>query len=225
MGARANRVAQGFEDLAERYDAWYDTAPGQVLFDLELGALRPLLAGTGGPRLEVGVGSGRFAAALGIEVGLDPAQAPLRLARARGVRVLLGAGSELPFGDNTFGAVALVVTLCFVENPAAVLGEVARVLRPGGRLVVGLVPLDSAWGRSYEEKGRAGHPFYGHARFETLAEHRLMLAVAGFRLVGARSTLFQAPSDEPVAEPVHSGAAAGAGFVALAAEGESAGAD
>ena len=225
MRARANRAVQAFEDLAERYDAWYDTAPGRVLFDLELGALRPLFAGTAGPRLEVGVGSGRFAAALGLEVGLDPAETPLRLAKARGVRVLRGVGSQLPFADNTFEAVAVIVTLCFVEDPAGVLAEVGRVLRPDGRLVVGHVPLDSAWGRSYVEKGRAGHSFYGRARFETLAEHRLMLDVGGFRLVEARSTLFQTPSDEPVAEPVRSGAVGGAGFVALAAQRESAGAD
>ena len=225
MRARANPAAQAFENLAERYDAWYDTESGRVLFDLELGALRPLLAGTAGPRLEVGVGLGRFAAALGLDVGLDPAEAPLRLAKARGVRVLRGVGSQLPFRDNTFGAVALIVTLCFVENPAGVLAEVGRVLRPGGRLVVGLVPLDSAWGRSYEEKGRSGHPFYRHARFQTLAEHRRMLATAGFRLVEARSTLFQAPSEEPVVEPVQSGAVAGAGFVALAARRGDAGAD
>ena len=225
MRTKANPAAQAFDDLAERYDVWYHTGPGRVLFDLELAALRPLLDGTGGPRLEVGVGSGRFAAALGIEVGLDPAEAPLRLATARGVRVLRGDGARLPFGDDSFGAVALVVTLCFAEDPAGVLAEVGRVLRPGGRLVVGLVPLDSAWGRSYEEKGRAGHLFYRHARFQTLAEHFRMLATAGLCLVEARSTLLQAPSDEPVAEPVHPGVVVGAGFVALAAQREDAGAD
>ena len=219
MWAKANPAAQAFEDLAGRYDAWYDTVAGRVMFDLELGALRPLLAGTGGPRLEVGAGSGRFAASLGIEVGLDPAEAPLKLAKARGLHVLRGVGDQLPFADNTFPAVALVVTLCFAENPAGVLAEVRRVLRPGGRLVVGLVPLDSAWGRSYEEEGRAGHPFYSQARFQTLAGHRRMLAMAGFRLVEARSTLFQAPGDKPIAE-VRRGAVAGAGFVALAAQRE-----
>ena len=225
MRTKATPAAQAFEDLAERYDAWYDTAPGRVLFDLELGALRPLLAGTVGPRLEVGVGLGRFAAALGIEVGIDPAEAPLRLAKARGVRVVRGAGEQLPFRDDTFGAVAFVVTLCFAEDPAGVLVEVGRVLRPGGRLVVGVVPLDSAWGCLYAAKGRAGHPFYRHARFQTLAGHRRMLATAGFWLVEARSTLFQAPGDEPVVEPVLAGAVAGAGFVVLAAQREDAGAD
>ncbi len=224
MRTKANPAAQAFEDLADRYDAWYDTAAGRVLFDLELGALRPLFDGTSRPRLEVGVGSGRFAAALGIEVGLDPVEAPLRLAKARGVRVLRSVGDQLPFADTTFAAVALVVTLCFAENPAGVLAEAGRVLRPGGRLVVGLVPLDSAWGRSYGEKGRAGHPFYRHARFQSLPEHRRMLATAGFRLVEARSTLFQAPSDEPVVEPVRGGAVARAGFVALSLQREDAGA-
>ena len=34
MRARANRAAQAFDDLAGRYDAWYDTASGRMLFDL-----------------------------------------------------------------------------------------------------------------------------------------------------------------------------------------------
>ncbi len=75
---------QSFETLADRYDAWYDTPAGQVLFGLELGALRPLFAGTTGPRVEVGVGSGRFATALGLDLGLDPAATPLALATSRG---------------------------------------------------------------------------------------------------------------------------------------------
>ena len=36
MRARVNRAAQAFADLADRYDAWYDTASGRMLFDLGL---------------------------------------------------------------------------------------------------------------------------------------------------------------------------------------------
>lgn len=145
-----------------------------------------------GPRLEVGVGSGRFAAALGLEVGLDPARAPLRLAARRAVAVVQGAGEQLPFGDGTFAGVVFVVTLCFAD-------------------------LDSAWGRRYEAQGRAGHPFYGGARFLTLAEHRRMFTGAGFTITGAYSTLTQVPSDEPMWEQAHEGAVPGAGFVAFEA--------
>ena len=206
-----------FDELAVRYDAWYDSAHGQVLFDLELACLRPLLPPGPGPRLEVGVGSGRFAAALGLEVGIDPTRAPLRLAAGRAVAVVQGAGERLPFGDRTFGAVVVVATLCFADDPAALLGEARRVLVPSGRFVAGIVPLDSAWGRRYEAQGRAGHPFYRGARFLTLAEHRRMLADAGFTVIGACSTLTRSPSENPVEEDAQDGVVPGAGFVALQA--------
>ncbi len=206
-----------FEGLADRYDAWYDSAHGRLLFDLEIACLRPLLPPARGPRLEVGAGSGRFAAALGLEVGLDPVRSPLRLAAGRSVTVVQGAGEHLPFGDRTFGAVVIVVTLCFAEDPAALLREVRRVLVPSGRLVAGVVPLDSAWGRHYRAQGRAGHPFYRGARFLTLAEHHRMLTGAGFTVTGARSTLAWAPSDDPVEEDAEDGVVPGAGFVAFQA--------
>ena len=175
------------------------------------------MPGGPGPRLEVGVGSGRFAAALGLEVGLDSAAVPLRLAATRGVAVVRGAGEQLPFSDGTFAGVVLVVTLCFADDPAALLGEARRVLAPSGRLVAGVVALDSAWGRRYEAQGRAGHPFYQGARFLTVAEHRRLLTDAGFMVTGANSTLTQAPSEDPVEEDVQTGVVPGAGFVALQA--------
>ncbi len=190
---------------------------GRLLFDLELACLRPLLPQGPGPRLEVGVGSGRFAAALGLEVGLDPARASLRFAAERGVAVVQGAGERLPFGDRTFGTVVIVVTLCFADDPASLLGEARRVLASSGRLVAGVVPLDSAWGCHYEAQGRAGHPFYRCARFLTLSEHRRMLADAGFTITGTRSTLTQVPSDDPVEEDIQEGVVSGAGFVAFQA--------
>lgn len=206
-----------FEVLAERYDAWYDTSTGRVLFDLELAALRPLLAGTSAPRLEVGVGPGRFAAALGLEIGLDPAEQPLCRARSRGVLAVRGAGEDLPVRNGAVGAVVMVATLCFAADPARLLAEAARVLCPGGRLVLGLVPLDSAWGRSYAQQGRSGHPFYRHARFLTLDGHRRLLAAAGLRVIDGRSTLFQSPDGPPAAEPLRHGVVGGAGFVGIAA--------
>ena len=60
------------EEPAGRYGAWYETPEGRLLFGLELACIAPLLAETTSPRLEVGVGSGRFAEALELAVGLDP---------------------------------------------------------------------------------------------------------------------------------------------------------
>lgn len=129
-----------FEELADGYDSWFDTSAGQMLFDLELGALRPLLAGAPGPGLEVGVGSGRFASALGVDVGVDVAATPLVRAGSRGVSAVRAAGEQLPFAGGVLGAVVLVVTLCFVDDPGGVLAEAGRVLGPDGRLVMGVFP-------------------------------------------------------------------------------------
>ncbi len=208
-----SRTAPLFERLAARYDAWYEGPVGRVLFPLEVACLRPLLDGLPAPALEVGVGSGRFARALGVGYGLDPAHAPLRLAAARGIRVVQGAGERLPFRDGSFGAVLVVVTLCFADDPAALLREARRVLRPTGGVVLGDVFAESAWGRRYRELGRAGHPFYGAARFLTRAELAGALRAAGLRLARARSTLRQSPSEEPEPEPAVEGDDPEAGFV------------
>jgi ubiquinone/menaquinone biosynthesis C-methylase UbiE len=138
-------AVEAFEHAAPGYDAWYDTPLGQAVFTEELAAIQPLLEGLSRPWLEVGVGSGRFASALDVEVGLDPAPSPLRLARARGVHTVRGYGEALPFVSGSFGAVLMVVTLCFVADPLAALREARRVLQPDGGLIVGFIPADGPW--------------------------------------------------------------------------------
>jgi SAM-dependent methyltransferase len=207
-----------FEEFASYYDAWYERLPGSALFELEVACLRPLVSRLPSPRVEIGVGSGRFATALGIEVGVDVAIAPLRIARERAIAAVLGDAAALPFPDHIFGVVALVITLCFVDDPGAVLKEARRVVLPHGFLVSGAVPLDSEWGRHYQEEGRHGHPFYRSAKFFTLAEYYAMIESAGFIVIDARSTLIQPPTDRPRKEEVQLGAVQGAGFVALLAK-------
>lgn len=78
------KAAQVFDERAAEYDAWFDES---LLFAIELAALQELATPLLGPKLEIGVGPGRFAEALGVEFGVDPALAPLALAKKRGVRV------------------------------------------------------------------------------------------------------------------------------------------
>ncbi|OMC56448.1 methyltransferase [Mycobacterium sp. IS-836] len=61
-----------------------------------------------------------------------------RLAVRRGVAadIVDGAGESIPFADNSFDSVHLGLVLCSVDNVAATLSEIRRVLVPGGRLVV-----------------------------------------------------------------------------------------
>ena len=60
------------------------------------------------------------------------------LARRRGIAVDIvdGIGESIPFPDNSFDSVHVGLVLCSVDDVAATLGEIRRVLAPGGRLVV-----------------------------------------------------------------------------------------
>ncbi|WP_376790241.1 class I SAM-dependent methyltransferase [Thermoflexus sp.] len=189
-----------FERYAARYDAWYEGPVGRGAYRSEVMALAPLLTRCPSPYLEIGVGSGRFAQALGVGFGIDPAREPLRRAAARGIRVAQAVGERLPFRDGVFGGVLLVVTLCFVEDPLRVLQEAYRVLRADGGLVLGMILAESPWAAYYQEKGRQGHPFYSIARFYSRQDLEAWLEQAGFRVVEYRSTLFQAPDAPEIRE-------------------------
>lgn len=90
--------ARVFEDNAQGYDGWFDTDKGQTLFALELACLKSIKPANEQPNeqpnngrwLEVGIGSGRFAQALGIELGVDPASEMVKLAQARGINATIG---------------------------------------------------------------------------------------------------------------------------------------
>ena len=201
-----------FNELAAEYDRWFEASP---IFALELAALRACGTRMPRPRLEVGVGPGRFALEMGIEFGIDPALAPLHLARQRGIMTACGTGEQLPVRSRAIGSVYLLFTLCFLENPSAVLKECARILRPGGRLLIGLIPGASAWGKRLLARGRSGDPFYQHARFRTIAETKELLASHGFLEEEAWSTLRQPPGGQIHAEPPRPGAEEDAGFCIL----------
>ena len=167
------------------------------------------------PRLEIGVGSGRFARALGIGTGVDPSARLLDIAGKRGIKTIQGRGEEELFPEASFGTVFLIVTLCFVASPRAVLREAHRILRPGGKVVLGLVLRESPWGEFYARKKEQGHRFYKHATFYTYEEITGLLEQAGFTAERTVSTLFQEPGRVHGAEEPRQGYSPDAGFTII----------
>ena len=148
----------------------YDAARGKVTAGDErdlLPHLRAMLEGLAAPRvLDVATGTGRVPLLLtsqpwfGGEVcGVDIAPAMLAQAQAKvaaaglGGRVTLheGDASALPWPDSTFDLVTSLEALEFFPRPRRALAEMARVLRPGGALVVSKYP--DVWARALPLKG------------------------------------------------------------------------
>jgi ubiquinone/menaquinone biosynthesis C-methylase UbiE len=154
--------------------------------------LREILEPTAGQRvLEIGPGTGYYTLDLAEWVGhegtveiFDLQQEMLdhtiRRARERGlwnVNPTLGDAQKLPFDDDSFDAAALTTVLGEIPDQEAALREIARVLRPGGRLVVGelfgdphMVTLGSLKPRAESAglrfAGRVGSPLAYFARFD-----------------------------------------------------------
>ncbi len=204
-----------FHEQAHEYDSWFKNS---LLFEIERNVITKLALPKSDPALEIGVGPGRFAQALGSNYGIDPAIAPLSLAKDRNVTVCQAIGEELPFRSRTLVMVSLFFTLCFVQDPKRVLKESYRVLQDGGHLVLGFVPATGTWGRYLQEKKDSNHPFYRYARFLTIQEVCTILADQHFSIKSSASGLYQVPGHVEQLEPPQDGLDEESGFVALLAE-------
>lgn len=165
-----------FDRHHHRYENWF--ANHNAAYCSELLAVQALLPRVGFG-LEIGVGTGRFAAPLGICVGLDPSAAMLEYARARGVRVVQGVAEQLPFATNSFDFALSVATICFLDDVRAMLREARRVIKPDGCLVLGFIDRGSSMGQEYLNQ-QPDNVFYREATFFTAEEVEKLLRESGF---------------------------------------------
>ncbi len=190
-----------FEKLALRYDDWFEH--NYLAYQSELQAVKALMPKKG-KGIEIGVGSGRFAAPLGVQFGLEPSQKMCQVARLRGIKVVRGFAESIPLADATFDYALMVTTICFLENVGKALSEVYRILRPGAVIVIGFIDRDSRMGEKYQKK-KKDNVFYRVATFYSVAEVIAELKKAGFRNFAIRQTLFQNPVTFSELEPVRKG--------------------
>jgi len=208
------RVAP-FEAHHRRYEAWFEK--NEAAYISELLALRPFLPWVG-RGIEIGVGSGRFAAPLGVQVGVDPSAAMLAHAAARGIEVVEGTAEDLPFAAGSFDHALVVTTICFVDSPAQMLAEARRVLKPGGRLVIGFIDRESALGQDYLAH-QAENVFYREATFYSADEVGRLLLETGFSISSWGQTLAHPLAKTHEIEPLRAGRGQCA-FVVVAATSE-----
>lgn len=143
--ARADAAAEYFRANAARWDEIRALHAGEA--EVEAALLRLLPPQEIGALLDIGTGTGRILELFcerGVRgVGIDLSREMLAVARANLTRagngdcyVRQGDMYQLPWADPEFDAVTIHQVLHYADDPAAAISEAARVLRPGGRLVV-----------------------------------------------------------------------------------------
>lgn len=167
-----------FDGLADRYDLLAEVLSfGQnrrwraAMVDAVAGMTPPadrvldVATGTGGVALML---SERTAASI---VGLDLTEPMLRRGarrvsqrgRSDRIRLVVARGEQLPFPDATFDALTFTYLLRYVADPGATLRELARVVRPGGRLanLEFAVPAHTVWRPAWDAYTSVALPLAG----------------------------------------------------------------
>ena len=201
---------QVFEESAQEYDDWFARHRG--VYESELLALKRVIA-PGGLGLEIGVGTGRFAAPLGLQMGVEPAPAMAERARWRGITVVRGMAEALPFRPALFDLALMVTVLCFLRDPFLALTEANRVLKPGGQILIGMIDRESPLGRSYEAHQQESK-FYRQARFYPANRIVGWLEKLAYEKVDTCQTIFRDLQGITSLEPARTGHGEG-GFVVI----------
>jgi ubiquinone/menaquinone biosynthesis C-methylase UbiE len=186
------------DDAQRTFDRWagsYERDPfSRSIARLQRDVLEALELREGDRLLDVGCGTGaavRAAAEVAeraVGVDLSPkmlAEARDRAAGLSNVEFVEGDSENLPFGDGEFTAVLCTTSLHHYPHPDAAAREIARVLAPSGRAIIGDGTSDSVVMKVADFVCRKVEK--GHVRFHRAEELRAMLAEAGLEQARAQS--------------------------------------
>jgi ubiquinone/menaquinone biosynthesis C-methylase UbiE len=165
--------------------------------------------------LEVGCGTGlilqRVAATARSAVGVDLSPGMLQAARGRGLEVVEGSATDLPFAEASFDVCYSFKVLAHIPDWDACMREMVRVTRPGGRIIIDVYNRNSLrflikrlWGARRTSKDFAEDAistrFWSPAEAtEHLPEKTRVVATAGIRI----TTLHPAVCRLPLVGPLH----------------------
>lgn len=200
-GCAADPVLEGLPDA---YADWRRSTLGRITDALEERLLLDRIGPVRGLRiLDVGCGDGVLATRLaqdgaqvtGLDASADMIAAARRRATAAGVEVDLveGNAGDLPFPDEHFDCVMSVATLCFVDDPRPTIREMDRVLKPGGRLILGELGRWNLWSAQRRVKGWLGSKLWRAADFRSRSDLIALAHQVGLQDAAVTGAVFYPP--------------------------------
>jgi len=201
-----------FQKYAKKYEDWFNE--NKYVYQSEVNAIKEILPEFKSG-IEIGVGSGKFALPLKIDLGIEPSSKMRKIAETRGITVVDAVAENIPFEDESFDMVLMVTTLCFLDDARKAFSEIYRVLEPKGYFVNGFVDKNSRIGRIYQ-KNKDKSIFYSIAVFYSTEEVIKLLKEAGFKNIEFRQTIFNTLNNIKKVEPVKEGFGEGSFIVVLA---------
>ncbi len=188
----------------QAYDAWYETPLGKTSDRIEKDLIFSIAAIKRGERaLDAGCGTGIYSIELAkrgaVTTGADSSEDMLVWARAKArkegltIDFVSADALMLPFPDDYFDLVLSAGMLCFIKERGKALQEMLRVLKPGGKLIIGVLNKQSPWAAFRRIKGLFKDTVYNRVGFISPPELELSLQRAGFDVKELRTCLFFFP--------------------------------
>ena len=159
------RARQYYDDFSDSYERGRGHGYHQMIDDLEVQVTAPFARDA--RVLELGCGTGlilaRVAEVAKEAVGIDLSEGMAQRAKDRGLDVHIGSVCDLPFEDDQFDLAYSFKVLAHVPDIDSAVREAARVIRPGGHL---LLEFYNPWSLRYLAKKAAGPQRIGEDRTE-----------------------------------------------------------
>ncbi len=182
---KSNGSLAVFDAEAANYDAWYRSRLGSFVDMVETKLAFEMLPVQRGHRvLDAGCGTGNFSRKLALKgclvTGIDISPKMVEMAKAQSVEFgeainyLVMDAHRLDFPDECFDAVLSMAAVEFLRAPRKALGEMLRVAKKGGGVLIGTINGNSKWGKLYSDRKFADDSVYKHASFVTPENLRKM---------------------------------------------------
>ena len=179
-----------FNNHVAEYEEWYKKYP--YVFKSEVAAIKVLMPkGENIHGIEVGLGTGRFAKALGIKEGIEPSVNMRAVAEKKKIFVMNAVAEKLPYKSLRFDFVLMNFCISYFADVQEAFKEAFRVLKRKGCLIVGFIDKNSRIGKYYEDK-KPNSIFYKHANFYSVNKVEEELKKVGFKELQFSQTLFHA---------------------------------